>query len=60
MSFAARYLGSREPAGFTKVSSLGTFANPTPNPDFMRPTVYAGDFRQGEQRVGQIGFRFTF
>ena len=39
---------------------IGTIANPVPNPDFMRPTVYAGDFRQGEQRVGQIGFRFAF
>ena len=30
------------------------------NPDFLRPTNYAGDFTQLEQRVGQIGFRFTF
>jgi hypothetical protein len=48
------------PSVFNPQRFLGTFANPTPNPDFMRPTVYAGDFRQGEQRVGQIGFRFTF
>ena len=27
---------------------------------FMQPTAFAGDFRQPEQRVGQIGFRFTF
>lgn len=27
---------------------------------FMQPTGFAGDFRQPEQRVGQIGFRFTF
>ena len=39
---------------------IGTIASPVVNPDFMRPTVYAGDFRQGEQRVGQIGFRFSF
>jgi Carboxypeptidase regulatory-like domain/TonB dependent receptor len=39
---------------------LGTIANKTPNPDFMRPTTYSGDFQQPEQRIGQIGFRFTF
>ena len=38
----------------------GTAANPVPNPDFMRPLGYAGDTGQPEQRVGQIGFRFTF
>ena len=30
------------------------------NPAFMVPTAFAGDFQQGEQRVGQIGFRFSF
>jgi hypothetical protein len=27
---------------------------------FMQPDAYAGDFQQSEQRIGQIGFRFTF
>jgi len=27
---------------------------------FMQPNAYAGDFQQPEQRVGQIGFRFSF
>ena len=27
---------------------------------FMQPTAYAGDFQQPEQRVGQVGFRFSF
>jgi hypothetical protein len=27
---------------------------------FMQPVAYAGDIRQSEQRIGQIGFRFTF
>jgi hypothetical protein len=27
---------------------------------FMQPVAFAGDFQQPEQRVGQIGFRFTF
>ncbi len=32
----------------------------TPNPNFLQPVTYAGDFQEPEQRVGQIGFRFTF
>jgi outer membrane receptor protein involved in Fe transport len=27
---------------------------------FMQPTAYAGDTGQPEQRIGQLGFRFTF
>ncbi|MEN3337119.1 MAG: hypothetical protein V7647_795 [Acidobacteriota bacterium] len=27
---------------------------------FMQPVAFAGDFRQPEQRVGQLGFRVTF
>jgi outer membrane receptor protein involved in Fe transport len=27
---------------------------------FMQPSAYAGDVGQPEQRVGQVGFRFTF
>ena len=38
----------------------GTAANPVSNAVFMKPTAYAGDNGQHEQRVGQIGFRFTF
>jgi hypothetical protein len=38
----------------------GTAANHPVNADFMRPNSYAGDAGQPEQRVGQIGFRFTF
>ena len=26
----------------------------------LQPTTYSGDFRRPEQRVGQLGFRFTF
>jgi hypothetical protein len=37
-----------------------TSAAQTPNTSFMQPTAYAGDFHQTEQRVGQIGFRFSF
>ena len=39
---------------------VGTAASHSANTDFMRPNSYAGDTGQPEQRVGQIGFRFTF
>ncbi len=45
------------PSSFTTTRLLGTGA---PNPDFMQPQEYSGDFQNPEQRVGQIGFRFTF
>jgi outer membrane receptor protein involved in Fe transport len=38
----------------------GTLASHTANPVFMKPNAFAGDAGQPEQRVGQIGFRFTF
>jgi hypothetical protein len=38
----------------------GTLASHTANTVFMKPDAYAGDSGQPEQRVGQIGFRFTF
>ncbi len=45
------------PGTFVTTRLLGTGA---PNPTFLQPTAYAGDFQQPEQRVGQIGFRFSF
>ena len=45
------------PSAFTVRRIL---ANGTPNASFMKPTEFAGDFQNPEQRVGQIGFRFTF
>ena len=39
---------------------VGTATSYSPNSVFMVPTAYAGDTGQPEQRVGQIGFRFTF
>ena len=46
--------------GFNGRRFTGTITNKTPNPDFLRPLTYAGDFQQPEQRVGQVGLRFTF
>ncbi|HMF95139.1 MAG TPA: hypothetical protein VKE96_12625, partial [Vicinamibacterales bacterium] len=31
-----------------------------PDPALLEPTTYSGDFRRPEQRVGQLGLRFTF
>jgi hypothetical protein len=39
---------------------VGTAASHTANTVFLKPTAFAGDAGQPEQRVGQIGFRFTF
>ena len=48
---------AKNPAGFIGRRFL---ADGTPNDAFMQPTEFAGDFQNPEQRVGQIGFRFTF
>jgi hypothetical protein len=48
---------AKNPAGFLGRRFL---ADGTPSSSFMQPTEFAGDFQNPEQRVGQIGFRFTF
>ena len=54
------------PSGFIGRRYTGSVDDPQPNvdsqgrPQFLRPTEFAGDFQNPEQRVGQIGFRFTF
>lgn len=50
-------LNAKNPGGFN-TSQFNT--NGTSNPNFMQPTTFAGDFQAGEQRVGQVGFRFSF
>ncbi len=50
-------LNAKNPATFTTTRLDGTGA---PNPNFLQPQEYSGDFQNPEQRVGQIGFRFTF
>ncbi len=45
------------PTGFVATRLLGTGAA---NTNFMQPISFSGDFQQPEQRVGQIGFRFSF
>ncbi len=48
---------AKNPAGFRTGRLLG---DGTPNPDFLQPSEYSGDFQNPEQRVGQVGFRFSF
>lgn len=48
------------PSDFTVTRYTGTVANKTPDPNFLKPTTFSGDFQQPEQRIGQIGFRFSF
>ncbi len=46
------------PATFTGRRFVPTTG--APNPNFLQPTEFSGDFQNPEQRVGQLGFRFTF
>jgi hypothetical protein len=47
------------PSGF-RARVLVPGANPVPDPNLLQPANYSGDFRRPEQRVGQLGLRFTF
>ena len=51
---------NENPTSFTTRRFTGSIASPVPNATFMQPTAFAGDFRQPEQRIGQLGVRFTF
>jgi hypothetical protein len=51
---------TENPGGFVTRRYTGSIESPVANATFMQPTTFAGDFRQSEQRIGQIGFRFTF
>ncbi|HMD35539.1 MAG TPA: TonB-dependent receptor [Vicinamibacterales bacterium] len=51
---------SLNPSAFTGGRTTGTITNKVLNPAFLNPTAFSGDFQQPEQRLGQIGFRFTF
>jgi outer membrane receptor protein involved in Fe transport len=52
---------AKNPDGFVFPNRrLNSPADPTQSSDFLRPTEFAGDFQNPEQRVGQVGFRLTF
>jgi hypothetical protein len=46
------------PSGFR--ARVNIPATGAPDPALLEPTTYSGDFRRPEQRVGQLGLRFTF
>ena len=48
------------PGTFVIGRFTGTVANKVPAANFLNPTTYSGDFQQPEQRIGQIGLRFSF
>ena len=58
---------SKNPSGFgpgTQFTDprllINANGSTSPNPLFLQPATYAGDFQEPEQRVGQIGFRIVF
>jgi hypothetical protein len=44
----------------TNATNPGGYVAAQNNPDFGTPTLFAGDFQRGEQRLFQIGARFEF
>jgi hypothetical protein len=42
------------------ITSQRVSAAGVPQASFMQPVAYAGDTGQPEQRIGQLGFRFSF
>jgi hypothetical protein len=51
-------LNAKNPSGFaTRVTNPTTLQQDV---NLLRPASYSGDFQRPEQRVGQIGIRFTF
>jgi len=60
-------LNTKNPSGFGPFTNsqdkrlvINADGTTSPNPTFLQPTTYAGDFQEPEQRVGQIGFRVVF
>jgi hypothetical protein len=51
---------AKNPDGFRNPTQQINPATGQPDPSFMEPTAFAGDFQQPEQRIGQIGFRIIF
>jgi hypothetical protein len=47
-------------AGASSRYFVGSADSHVLNTAFLKPAAFAGDAGQPEQRVGQLGFRFTF
>ena len=48
------------PSGFNGRRLIGTVQASSPNPDFLQPTSFSGDFQQPVQRVAQVALRWSF
>jgi outer membrane receptor protein involved in Fe transport len=66
VSYGFRVYGSARLEAIGEVFNLfnalnpGTFTTSQLSSSFMQPQEFSGDFQNPEQRVGQIGFRFSF
>ncbi len=57
---SARIEAIAEVFNLLNAKNPATFVTNQTSARFMQPNEYAGDFQNPEQRVGQIGFRFSF
>jgi hypothetical protein len=48
------------PSGFRTPRLIVEKGVPLPNPDFLQPAAFSGDFQQPVQRAGQLAVRWTF
>jgi hypothetical protein len=48
------------PSAFNTRRLLGTVQSSSPNPDFLQPASFSGDFQQPAQRIGQIALRWSY
>ncbi len=49
--------------GYSTTTTNRRVINPTTgaaDPTLLQPNTFSGDFQRPEQRVGQLGFRFSF
>ena len=60
-------MNAKNPSGFGPATQnrdprllINANGTTSPNPLFLQPSTYAGDFQEPEQRVGQLGFRIMF
>jgi len=54
-------LNPANPTGINRRVTIPTGARAgQPDPTLLQPTLFSGDFQRPEQRIGQIGFRFSF
>ena len=67
LSYDIRIKGSARVTAIAEAFNLFNAENPgfalvqnQTSTSFMQPNAFAGDFQQSEQRLAQVGFRFSF